>query len=406
MKLFAFISLICYNVILFAQSDQIITIQISKSTSYQHKLKLSDIAENVEYISLETTHNSLIGNTPVNYTLTKDYVFVMQTGRVLQFHRDGKFMRQVNIVGQGPGECFARCVAFDEKNQHIYMYNNYTYNIMVFGFDGKFKYKFKDPLVDPLVDQENDFFVLNMNCDSMGNLFLSFHNSYGNMPYKYVVITSSGKILHIEPNSDLYPLKKTDNGPVSLIFEPSPFYSCQNFMYYKYTLNDTIYKIEQNRCVATYVINLPEKLTLKDVMKAIEGTVSFSDIADKSEIYTNTIHETDKYLFLNHDRIQKTFLSLYDKHKHELIANIDPVITNDIDGGIDLHTGKRTEQVICKYDTYMYVPLWPFQMKEQVTFTHFSKSKVLYPAKQRALKTIINKLSEDDNPVLMIIKLK
>jgi hypothetical protein len=111
-------------------------------------------------------------------------------------------------------------------------------------------------------------------------------------------------------------------------------------------------------------------------------------------------------LFFNHDRIQKTFLSLYDKHKRELIANIDPVIINDIDGGMNLHTGTRIEQAICKYDTYMYVPLWPFQMKEQLIPTHFNNSKILYPEKQKALKTLVNELLDDDNPVLVIIKLK
>jgi hypothetical protein len=45
-------------------------------------------------------------------------------------------------------------------------------------------------------------------------------------------------------------------------------------------------------------------------------------------------------------------------------------------------------------------------MKEKLTSAHFAKSKALYPEKQKALKTLVDKLLEDDNPVVMLVKLK
>lgn len=136
------ISFVCVGFDILAQEDPITTINLLSSTSYQHKLKLSDIASDIEYVSLETSKQSIMSGS-FECKLVGNYIFVMQRDGVLQFRRDGKFIRQVNKVGQGPGECFTRCYAIDEQNQLIYMYNNYTHQIMVYGFDGKFKRRMK-----------------------------------------------------------------------------------------------------------------------------------------------------------------------------------------------------------------------------------------------------------------------
>jgi hypothetical protein len=393
-KGFAIAVSLCFNTVASAQNGQVTEINLPNSTSYQHKLKLSDIAEDVEYIPLETTDRSLIGNNVGRCIPTKDYIFVQQSGTLLQFSRDGKFIRQVNKVGQGPGECFARCMAFDEKNQIIYMYNNFTNNIMAYGFDGKFKHRFKDPLIDT----ENSH-TSNMDCDSIGNILLSFDNSYGNMTCKYAVIDPSGKILHKEPNYDLVKLnEKVRDAEIP----NSPFYSYQNTLFYRFPYNDTIYRINQNKCFASYVINTPNKLTLEQVMKAGANVTNYSNLSNKNHIYN--VKENDKYLFIRHviNRFSpdyKAFLSLYDKQKQELRGNIDPNIVNDIDGGLNVFEGQQN-------DIYMYSLLWPFKMKEKLTSAHFAKSKALYPEKQKVLKTLVEKLLEDDNPVIMLVKLK
>jgi hypothetical protein len=381
---------VCVVFDIFAQDERIIEMKLLNSTNYQHKLKLSDIATDVEYVPLETTAKSLIGKRIGHCKLSRDYIFMIHGG-ILQFTRNGKFVRQINTVGQGPGEGLARCCAFDEKKQLIYMYNNFTQNIMVYGFDGKYQRQFKDPLVG-IKD-----FVYNMDCDSVGNILLSFSNEYGSMSYKYVVIDSSCKILHQEPNYDIVEL----NAHVfDIAFTDSPFYSFKNTMFYRGHHNDTVYRIEHNKCVASYVIHVPNKLTLEQYVKVGAHMMGISDIKGKNSIYT--IRESERYLFIRnmiYDEKHKRFLSLYDKHKHEFIGNIDPEITNDIDGGINFEKGYQD-------DTYAYILLWPFEMKKKLTSAHFAKTKVLYPEKQKALKTMVDNLLDEDNPVVMLVKLK
>jgi hypothetical protein len=48
----------------------------------------------------------------------------------------------------------------------------------------------------------------------------------------------------------------------------------------------------------------------------------------------------------------------------------------------------------------------PFDMQEKLTGAHFAKAVAKYPEKKKALQTLVKGLIDDDNPVLMIVKLK
>jgi hypothetical protein len=393
MKILVSVFFVYFNVSLLAQNGVLININAAKD--YQHKLNLSDFAESVEYIPLETTDKSLIGRYTTGCRVTKDYIFVSNSGGLLQFRRNGEFVRQVNQVGQGPGECFARFVAFDEKNQRIYMYNNYTYYIMVYGFDGKFKHKFNDPMLE-----DSDINPCTMDCDKNGNLFLSFDNSGGDMLYKYVVIDSVGNIIHKEPNYEIY---KTTDRVVDFSMPFSPFFSYKGSLFY-YSSSDTVFRVNQNyKCEPHYIIKIPNKMTLKDNVKSSTAKATYDDIRGKSII--GNMSENDRYVFIRHSIIERdkdkkrNYISLYDKKERKLTANISAELLNDIDGGINFSPISQNEDC-------MYTFIWPFEMKEQLTSAHFSKSKALYPEKQKALKTMVDKLLEDDNIVIMLIKLK
>jgi hypothetical protein len=56
---------------------------------------------------------------------------------------------------------------------------------------------------------------------------------------------------------------------------------------------------------------------------------------------------------------------------------------------MNLSTGERVNQMII-----LYVTVCPFDLKEQSAAL---KNKVLYPEKQKAMKSFVDKLSDDDN---------
>jgi hypothetical protein len=98
---------------------------------------LSDIADNVMKIELETTDECLLDNVRQvelfeNYLLVKDrstflYVFDMQ----------GRFIRRIGMKGNGPGE-YSFCLSFllDEQNKKISLWTNI--GILLYDIEGNF----------------------------------------------------------------------------------------------------------------------------------------------------------------------------------------------------------------------------------------------------------------------------
>ena len=78
-------------------------------------------------------------------------------------------------------------------------------------------------------------------------------------------------------------------------------------------------------------------------------------------------------------------------------------IINNIDGGIAFipeiyYTNKKRE--------YMVSEIHPFVIKAHVASEEFKNSTTKYPKKKKELEQLANKLNENDNPVLMLVKLK
>ena len=48
----------------------------------------------------------------------------------------------------------------------------------------------------------------------------------------------------------------------------------------------------------------------------------------------------------------------------------------------------------------------PFQLKAHLASEKFKNSTPLYPEKKKELEKLANRLNENDNPVLMLVKLK
>ena len=106
------------------------------------QLKLSDIAEELEYIQLDTAR---IVNPRWQIKMTDQYIFVAARDELLQYDRKGKFIQTIGTKGQGPGE-FTSCtnIALDTEGERIFVKNGLQ--VLVYSFDGKFLGKMEIPL--------------------------------------------------------------------------------------------------------------------------------------------------------------------------------------------------------------------------------------------------------------------
>ena len=397
MKFIVFLILLINSIYSYSQNKETKVIPLKHSTRYEHELKLSDIAKQVTYIPLETNDNCLIGKI-YSFTLAKEFIFVNNGGIILQFSLKGKFIRQLNKNGQGPGEGTVANIALDEENRLIYFQFSYTYDIIVFNFEGKHIKTIKNPFAKETIQSlpVGGMIVYNE------NILFAFSNENGQMPYKYAVVNSNGEILHKEINYEKYFLKERIRESSIL---PPPFFCYNSSVFFKHNYNDTIFKINQDHtCSPLYVCDLSKQITLEEDMKAGAFVIKYSELSGRNKI--NVVRESDEYIYVYHTNSpydndnRKSFFSQYNKLTRQLLPNINRIIINDWDGGMDVRLySNQSGSTVC-------FRIQPFEIKEKLTNEHFSKSQPKYPTQKDALKKLVNGLLEDDNPVLMIIELK
>lgn len=83
--------------------------------------------------------------------------------------------------------------------------------------------------------------------------------------------------------------------------------------------------------------------------------------------------------------------------------NVKGGIPNDLDGGLMFTPDNYYRE---GDDEFLAGIILPFKLKNHVASDDFKNSTLLYPEKKKALEKLANSLNENDNPVLMLVKLK
>lgn len=140
--LFSFIISGCVN-----ESKQLnndfITVDVTKNYP-KKELILQDIMD-VEYITLETNDTFLCQGFVQN--IGKNIILVMnynRDGDIFIFNREGKALKKINHLGQGPEEyTFILGITLDEEKNEMFINDNLSRKILVYDLDGNFKRSFK-----------------------------------------------------------------------------------------------------------------------------------------------------------------------------------------------------------------------------------------------------------------------
>lgn len=127
---------------------QVITID-PDALSQTERSKISTIAENIEYIPLQTTDSILIGHVKKMVVWQGDlYIWDKQTESIYLFDANGKFKNKVSKQGGGPEE-YPRIYDFevDRQNGNIWIYSDITGKFYQYTTSGEFVKQVKSPVL-------------------------------------------------------------------------------------------------------------------------------------------------------------------------------------------------------------------------------------------------------------------
>lgn len=194
------------------KKEEKILLQVGKVQ--EKKCKLSELLESVELIPLETTDSCLIGGNRNKNIVYKESVYICSGEEIFKFHKDGKFIRKLSGLGNGPSD-YLSINDFDviERNNNVEVWISHSkgisrYDDVTFDFLGiikteyaplQFKY-LSDEIIVLVTPGEFSFHL----CDITGKIRDGFlPNDPANLEHGIV------QFVRIEQKL-FYPLAQTD----------------------------------------------------------------------------------------------------------------------------------------------------------------------------------------------------
>ncbi len=364
---------------------------------------LSEIAKKVHFVALDNKVPITAFHT-IDIALSNEYIFLMSMYKVMQFDKSGKFIRYIGKRGQGPREFLQLTgnLQLDEDNQLVYLLDTKGLKIQVYDFKGEYQRTIKIKMFDDSVTLIDSTTLL-IQSDS-GYRFL-----HKKIPFLRIANAANGALIH-EFKSRLYPLNKNKRevyGVPTSCFQ----WNYNNSFYCLEYGCDTVYKIDKPKRVPAYILTGDSKLEFKDLYK--------KRIGDKLKITGEIMHqkvsvfEIEKFIIVRLMNSSKCFFSLYNKQDNKVYC------TNHNESS-RRHFDSRMKYFRSDYfidDLVSGLKFNPFCQSKQKMISLINaeticeqRDKIFAYTRQHSskegnlLKSIIANLSEDDNPVVMLVE--
>lgn len=224
---------------------------------------------------------------------------------------------------------------------------------------------------------------------------MTYAFQFGGSLYSCVIFDTSGNVI-----------KKREIGipAFSSIFNTSrDTYKYGNNLYYWNNYIDTVFSVLPN-------LSIEPSFFIRPGEHRIPKTRDIPLNPYEKYLILENIFETGRYLIIQY-YFRKPILLLYDKYdKESFLINleyeqntIDRGIENDLDAGPKFLPGQYISE---NGREYLVRVIDPLNIKTIVSSDEFKLSEPKYQDKKRALEKLANNLKEDDNPVLMMVRLK
>lgn len=389
-------------------------IPISKAVGSGEILNLSDYAKSVKYIPLKTTDSILIGRLTNAIPIGNKYLIgdapLGYTSKYYLFDEEGNYVIPIGSIGHGPGQYNSiRSVDTDNKNK----------TILLETIPKCFEYNWDGVLIDEKIKMDSAGYYPFQTMYAGKNLYLSTISSPETREYKaflYEKEETGLKIIRTYLN--YFQREKTGISKGSWGTTDGKIFRGKDQIRYWRAWDDTIFTFNAKQDLeVAYVFDYGKYKAPTEWMFSYR-----TDQAMVYHIFPEIIMESKNYLFFKFSfgnnapekfeyeqrslnqgswqtrkRMNVTVCSIFDKNTGKLILLNQPVkhkylgFRNDLDGGP------------CFWPKYISAE------DEMVTWWTADEFLDIYgqlsnPSAE--LKSIAEKLNSDDNPVLMVVKLK
>lgn len=397
--LFLFIFAIMLFTVACSKRSNIISGSIERipiSIDKRHTLKLSSFVDSVEIIPLETTTECLIGRVRrIIYKNGKYYIRVtegMQNGKLFVFDSLGKFLFKIDKVGNGPGEYtdLSDFALTEESQIKIASF----FKIITYDSLGNFLYekRIDQPFKEFWSSKNNEYLVYNSDAILKDRKLLSTMNKDDEITDYFFQV----------PEKEI---NKSDVVYISMSLFPY-----KNSFYFAYPYSDTIYQITDKEISYGYYVDYGDKRIPSDLFEAEDKV---KEMGEKKEHlddfgFTYAFGMTDDYVFIgSFDKKYDGYLSFYSKHTQKVLTGhkiIDDLFL--VGNTISLKWNSLPGNLDGNYLLWHLEPRYLIKgyqkLRSQLSEPRRGEFKQKYPQ----LVDLCERLQEDDNPVLLRIKVK
>ena len=350
-----------------------------------HKVNLSEVIEVVDLIFFETNENCLFNNIDkLRYYNGRFYMYEQFGSRqALCFSDKGRFLFKIGAIGHAENEYITlRDLNINQWKDRIEIYDINRDLIQYYDFSGKYIGK------GSIGRKTRHYAVI----DSLHYAFFN-DGEYDDLPYN-IFITPQDRFKVMHPGVPF-------QGDRDIMNNVNPFYESENGVLFAFSLNDTIFSVTSQGAQPKYILDFGKERIPKEVLG--------KDMKDIVEVFRgNTVPgfvshlvENPEYISVSYSyQIPNANTVFISKDKLDVLNLFEPV--NDINylpfKPPYCTMGDFFVSVIPAYeilDTYREKEMQYQRLPESINIEAYT-----------SLKNIAGKINENDNPVLMIYKIK
>lgn len=364
--------------------------------SFNSSLKLSSFAESIEIIPLETTSQSLIGEIRKIYYRNGRYYMLVTNGlanaRALVFTEQGKFLYELDRLGQGKGE-------YIEMGTFVLMPNA---DMKVLGWNKTVTY---DSIGNYLYESPMPYYAHDAVAFSDGSYVLR-HTNLGGLPNKGLYAFTE-KDEELTSFLEISPVEKTK---LSHFLNWNAFSTYDGKSYFTYSHADTIYSLDVDKATPAFYFDFGKyKVDYSEVEPTDDMIAIDKKITNKEYVtlWSFQFYSDMLMLGLGLGLDNKTSLCFYSLKTGRFVNGIR--IVDDMYFKNNILKLKYTNLPHIVIDGYLYAPISPTVLiggYNNSKHNMSSKEWNEFRNKHANLVDLCENMSEEDNPVLLRIKLK